>query len=529
MEDNKYEESSNQEGYGSNHHEHRIVHDEPARRHNKKINRSIVALFAVLILASNAATFFLVRGAQENAAQEEPATIIRYEPAATNRGREPELSIFFEALDSLRENYYYPVDTDLLVEGAVRGMIQELEDPQVRFYDPDDLENFLIDTRGSYGGIGVRIIEVNRHIVVFETFADSPAERVGLSPGDRIVKADGHDLTGEGLGRAVELLRGPDNTAVEVRIERPGADEPLEMVVDREEIRVATVFGDMIESGIGYIRIANFDGNTAEEFTAKFRAMEQSGLGRGLILDLRNNPGGLVDQAVEVAKLLVPEGEIVRLVGRDGEVKTIFYSSAAAKPYPIIVLINEESASSSELLAGALQDSGAAKLVGKTTFGKASVQQMERLSGGSAIILTVAKYFTASGHDIDEYGIEPDHEVEMPEILRYYRYFHPGSLDRGDYGPEVEMLQYMLEQIGYTLEVTGFFDDQTAEVLGDFQAYNSLPRTGVFDDRTWVELRNALDVASREQDEQLNFALELVLGFAGVDGSEEARSHGGND
>lgn len=238
--------------------------------------------------------------------------------------------------------------------------------------------------------------------------------------------------------------------------------------------------------------------------------MEQSSLGKGLILDLRNNPGGLVDQAVEVAKLLVPEGEIVRLVGRDDDVKTIYNSSAARKPYPIVVLINEESASASELLAGALQDRDAAILVGKKTYGKASVQQLDYLSDGNALMITVANYFTPSGHNIDKYGIEPDFEVDMPEVLRYYRYFHPNRLERGDYGPEVEMLQHMLAQIGYMIEITGYFDAQTSRVLSDFQGFSGLAQSGEFDDATWVELREALDTAAREQDEQLNHAVELL-------------------
>jgi len=157
-----------------------------------------------------------------------------------------------------------------------------------------------------------------------------------------------------------------------------------------------------------------------------------------------------------------------------------------------------------------MQDRGAALLVGKTTFGKASVQQLEYISDNSAILLTIAKYFTPSGHDIDKHGIKPDFEVDMPEVLRYYRYFHPGRLETGSYGVEVEMLQMMLEQIGYNIEVTGYFDVQTTISLSTFQTAAGLEGTGEFDDRTWVVLRDALDQASRDQDEQLNYALELI-------------------
>lgn len=466
-----------------------------------------IFVFLLLLIGTNLANYYYFRN-QSEFASGKTTTVIKYEPK--QQDVQPETTVIFNAIDSITKRYYYPVEKDLLIEGAIRGMIESIGDPHVRFYNPEDLEEFITETRGSYGGIGVRIIDANDSIVVFEIFQGSPAERSGLSPGDRILEADGNELTGQGVGRAVELLRGPSNTTVDVLIKRPGADEPFKLTVEREEIKVTTVFSEMLDDGLGYISITSFDSNTAAEFKNQFREMEQHGLGKGLILDLRNNPGGLVDQAVEVAKLLVPEGEIVRLVGRDDEVKTIYNSSAVKKPYPIVVLINEESASAAELLSGALQDRGAALLVGKTTYGKASVQQLEYLSSDSAILLTIAKYFTPSGHDIDKHGIEPDFEIDMPEVLRYYRYFHPGRLETGSYGDEVEMLQMMLDQIGFTIEVTGYFDMQTALALSTFQAATGLEGTGEFDDLTWVELREALDRASREQDQQLNYALELI-------------------
>ena len=475
---------------------------------NRKMIYIVLVVFLFILVGTNLANYYLF-GSRVAPTVEEPTNVIRYE---TNRNAsEPDgAAILWEAIESVTKNYFYPVETEALIEGAVRGMVEHIDDPHVRFYDPKDLEEFLMETRGSYGGIGVRIIEANGNIVIFETFSGSPAERSGLSPGDRLLEADGYELTGQGINYAVELLRGPSDTTVDILIHRPGADEPIKLNVGRAEIQVSTVFSEMLEDGLGYIQISSFDGNTSSEFEEQFRDMEQRGLRNGLVLDLRNNPGGLVDQAVRIGEVLVPEGEIVRLVGRDGEVKTTYYSTAVARPYPIVVLINEESASASELLAGALQDRGAALLVGKTTYGKASVQQLERLSDGSAILLTVAKYFTPSGHNIDKHGIEPDFEIDMPEILRYYRYFHPGRLEEGDFGPEVEMLQLMLEQLGYRIEITGYFSGETSRVLSSFQINAGLERSGEFDDLTWVELRSALDVASRENDEQLEYAIEVI-------------------
>ncbi len=478
-------------------------------RESRKISKSWLWLFLIMLIGTNLVTYFIFESSHGTGqAAKEPTAVIKFEPQPHQL--ESEAKMFWEALDIIKNQYVYPLETEVLIEGAVRGIIQSTEDPNVRFMDPETLEEFLLDTKGSYGGIGIRIIEAYDYIVVFETFADSPAERAGLTPGDRIIEADGNELTGQGVNRAVEYMRGPSDTSVDIIIKRPGADEPIELTVEREEITVSTVSSEMIESGLGYIRIHGFDSNTSGEFTEKFRAMEQSGLDRGLILDLRSNPGGLVDQAIDIAKLLVPEGEIVKLVGRDDEVLRVFNSTAAKKLYPMVVLINDETASAAELLAGALQDSGAAVLVGETTFGKASVQQLEYLSDGNGMLLSIAKYFTPSGRNIDKYGIDPDFEVEMPEILRYYRYFHPSRLEKGDYGPEVEMLQMMLEQIGLTVDNKGYFDEQTSRVLNSFQVSAGLEATGEFDDSTWVELRKALDGVVREQDEQINYALDLI-------------------
>ncbi len=470
-----------------------------------------VLIFAILLVGTNLANYYFFGPHFEQAkTNEEPTTVIRYEPRNNNDPEQNDAALLWDAIESIKGSYYYQVDDEELIEGAVRGMIENIGDPHMRFFDPDQLEEFKSDTRGSYAGIGVRVIETNGSVVVFETFSGSPAEESGLRPGDRILEADGHELTGKGLELAVELLRGPPDTTVEVLIKRPGADEPIEVIVGRAQIQVSTVHGEMLDDGLGYIEISSFDSNTANEFNNVFREMEQSGILSGLILDLRNNPGGLVEPAVKIGEKLVPEGEIVRLVGRNDEVKRVYHSTAAARPYPIVVLINEDSASASELLAGALQDRDAAALVGQTTYGKASVQQLESLDGGNAMLLTVAKYFTPSGHDIDKYGIEPDFEVDMPEILRYYRYFHPDSLEEGDYGPDVEMLQLMLKQLNLRVEVTGFFDRQTFLALRNFQDRAGLELSGKFDDKTWVELRDALDIAARENDEQLNFAIEAI-------------------
>lgn len=421
-----------------------------------------------------------------------------------------ELELFAEVLDRIIKYYFEPVDLSALIQGAIDGMLKSLNDPQSTFFTAQELENFLIQTTGSFAGIGVRIVDVGEEVVIFEIIPGTPAEKAGLFPGDRISRAAGEDLVGQGVERAVELLRGPKGTSITISVIRPGADEAKEMTLSRDDIRMQTVTSRMLQPGLGYIKISSFDNHTGEDFTGQFELLEQEGLHKGLILDLRNNTGGLVDEAIKVAKLLVPAGEITRLVDRSGQIRNIHYSGAPPPSYPIVALVNEESASAAEIVAGALQDRGAALLVGVKTYGKATVQHLDQLPGDSALRLTVAKYLTPSGKDIHGYGLQPDYQVELPAALKYYRYFLPGRLSQGSYGMEVELLQSMLKELGYTVEAEGYFNQETVEALASFQEGVGLPATGIFDDLTWVELREGLEHIAISRDPQLQKAIELT-------------------
>ena len=465
----------------------------------------IAALFLMILLGTNLAAYHLGLSRGSSPAkfdQEYDLTV----PESLGR----EWNLFIEVLERMYEGYLYPLDLTELVSGAIRGAIEAVDDPRTEFYAPQELKNFLIQTTGSFGGIGVRIVEADDEIVVFETIPGSPAAAAGIFPGDRICRAGTEELSGLGVERAAEILRGEKGSSIALSIKRPGREDELKLTLVRDEVKIETVSSHWEQPGLGYIRISNFDSQTGTSFARQLRLMETGGLHKGLILDLRDNPGGLVEEAVKVAKLIVPEGEITRLVGRGGEVHAIHYSTARGKEYPIVVLVNEESASAAEILAGALQDRGAALLVGAKTYGKATVQQLENLSGGNALLLTVARYLTPSGKDIDGAGLEPDVVVEMPLLLRYHRYFLPGRLSRGDYGSDVELLQEMLAELGYQPGSKGYFDEATAAALGDFQSAAGLEPSGVFDDLTWIRLSEAFAEIARERDPQLCRAVELI-------------------
>ena len=472
---------------------------------NKKRFWLVTALFLLLLIGSNLGAYYYGFSRESPPAQSDEEHDL-----AAPESLDQEWNIFIEVLERLQKNYLYPLDLPQVVRGAVRGAVEAVGDPRSGFYDEQELKNFLIQTTGSFGGIGVRIVEVDEEIVVFETIPGSPAAAAGVFPGDRILRAGKQDLTGLGVERAAEILRGKKGSGVTLSIKRPGREKELSLALERDEIKVETVFSRRQEPGLGYIQITNFDSHTGESFTRQLRRLEKKGLHKGLILDMRDNPGGLVEEAVKVAKLIVPEGEITRLVGRGEEVRDIHYSSASGKDYPIAVLVNEESASAAEILAGALQDSGAAQLVGVKTYGKATVQHLEHLSGGNALLLTVARYLTPLGKDIDGKGLSPDVKVKMPEQLKYYRYFLPGRLGLGDYGPDVKMLQQMLAELGYKVGSEGYFDKATARALGEFQTQRGLKATGEFDDKTWVYLREDFEKIARERDPQLHRAVKVI-------------------
>ena len=473
--------------------------------------KKIIIGFLVLLIGTNIINYFMFGYTPREAAVEEAALEAEMEALIAEMEQTlGELSIFGEVLDRVTRNYIEPVDLQVLLRGAIDGALEALGDPNTNYYEADEIDNFLVHTTGTFGGIGVRIVEVDGSIVILETIPNTPAERNGLYPGDRISQVDYQDLDGQGVDRAARLLRGPKGSSVALVIYRPGASKPLTFNLERDDIQINTVTARLIEPGLGYIAISNFDSHTGADFVAQLYSLEDSGLTRGLILDLRGNPGGLLSEAVKVAKELVPEGEITRIVDRSNQVIDIHYSSAAAKPYPIVVLVNEESASAAEIVAGALQDRGAALLVGTKTYGKATVQHLESLTGGNALQLTIAKYLTPSGRDIHKMGLEPDYYVDLPAALKYYRYFLPGTLEQGIYGASVKLLQEMLTELGYPVQPTGYFDTHTADMLASFQEESGLSPSGLFDDLTWIQLRERLDQLLESNDVQMKKAVELT-------------------
>jgi carboxyl-terminal processing protease len=334
----------------------------------------------------------------------------------TDSGLFRELKTFTDVLAIVRRDYVSPVDNKRMVEGAIKGLLATL-DPHSGYLDPDFYQDLQVQTKGEFGGLGIEITIRDGLLVVVAPMEGSPAERAGVRNGDTIVKIEGRFTKEFSLVDAVKRLRGPKGTPITISISRKGATNLTEITIVRDNIAVKSVRSRYLGDGLGYVRISQFMEHTTDDLRAALAALtKESGQDqlRGLVLDLRNNPGGLLTQAVSVGDLFLKEGVIVYTDGRIESQKQKFFAHArGTEPdYPMVVLVNGGSASASEIVAGALKDYGRALILGTQTFGKGSVQTITPLENGGALTLTTALYFTKSGNSIQAMGVRPDIELE---------------------------------------------------------------------------------------------------------------------
>jgi carboxyl-terminal processing protease len=326
-----------------------------------------------------------------------------------------QLELFARVLSYVENNYVEPVEKQQLVYGAIKGMLDTL-DPHTVFMPPDTFKEMKIDTSGEFGGLGIEIAKKDEIITVVAPIDDTPAARAGIRAGDQIYKIDEEPTKSMDLGRAIQKMRGPAGKKVILTIMREGFTAPREIAVIRDHIRIVSVEG-FLYGGIAHIKLKNFQERTDSYLRKELDRLRAQNGGkelRGLVLDLRNNPGGLLDQAVAVSdRFLNGNLTIVTTRGRNGRSVTEEKSKDrdTERPYPIVVLVNAGSASASEIVAGALQDHGRAQVLGTPTFGKGSVQTVIELEDGSGLKLTIARYYTPKGRSIQERGISPDFVV----------------------------------------------------------------------------------------------------------------------
>lgn len=323
--------------------------------------------------------------------------------------------LFNEVLKHIRDEYVDSVDLEKLITGAVRGMLSTL-DPHSQYLTSKQYEDLMVSTHGSFGGLGIEIDIRNGWLTVVAPIEGTPAHKAGIRGGDRIVKIEGKSTRGITVSEAIQKLRGPKGTQVTITIQREGEPDLIDYTLTRDIIKIKSVpFADILEDGIGYIRIATFSENTAGEVYEALRKLEEKGM-RKLIIDLRRNSGGLLTEAIGVSELFVKPGQvIVSTRGRSAEQNRVYKASGRARggDYPLVVLVDNQSASASEIVAGAIQDLDRGLVAGLTTFGKGTVQSVMRLSGGGALKLTTAKYYTPSGRNINK----EEEETEESAII----------------------------------------------------------------------------------------------------------------
>ncbi|MBS1968924.1 MAG: S41 family peptidase [Bdellovibrionales bacterium] len=328
--------------------------------------------------------------------------------------RYADLQNFTKVLNLVEQYYVEEVDTKKLIYGAIKGMLREL-DPHTNFMPPDIFKDFETETSGEFGGLGIEISVTNGILTIISPIEDTPAWEAGIKAGDKVIAVDGHSTKGLSLVEASQLMKGKKGSKVVLKIVRDGEDEPRDIGIVRGSVKIKSVKYTNLDDGYAYIKITSFIENTAKDLEKAIDMhIKNNKKVEGMIIDMRRNPGGLLDQAVKVSDMFLKDGTIVSTIGRNKKDKEV--SSASKKgrftDFPIIILVNEYTASASEIVSGALQDNKRALIAGQRTFGKGSVQSVVKLGDGSGLKLTVARYYTPSGVSIQAEGIKPDIEID---------------------------------------------------------------------------------------------------------------------
>lgn len=326
---------------------------------------------------------------------------------------ERKLETYLQVLDIVKNDYVEKnLDDQKLVYGSIRGLLDALDDPYTRFMEPKAYKEMKVRMSGTYSGIGIYIGIKDKQLTAISPIEGTPAKKAGVRAGDAILKIDEKDTKDMALEEAVSLIRGPQGTKVKLSILRRGWKEPRDFEIIRAKITIKSVVAKTVDRDIAYIKLNTFENlSAAREFE---KALREAKNAEGLILDVRGNGGGLLQNAIEIGSMFIPQGMIVQTIDREGRKEQIESTGRVLWTKPVIMLINEGSASASEILAGALRDNRVTTLVGTHTFGKASVQNVKLLSDGSAILLTIAKYLTPNGEDITKHGISAEVEVIIP-------------------------------------------------------------------------------------------------------------------
>lgn len=474
------------------------VHEQAPIRKAFRINPFIfiIVLFLTAIISAGVTMLALTTGEEKVVEVIQPV-------------ERQEFSKLYDVFDELKDSYYSEFDEEELVNGAINGMVDALGDPYSDYMNVDEASQFDESISSSFQGIGAEIQERNGIITVVSPIKNSPAERAGIMPNDQILSVDGEDIRGFSASEAVLLIRGEKGTDVTLTIKR-GEAQPIEVTITRDDIPIETVYAEMMDNGVAHIAISSFSRNTYQELLTALEEMEAAGM-TSLLLDVRQNPGGLLDVAMEIASLFVAEGEPILQIEQQGQAEVIPAQGGEKISIPTAVIIDEGSASASEIIAAALSESADIPLIGLTTFGKGTVQSVEDLEDGSNIKLTTAKWLTPNGNWIHEKGIEPDYKVEYPSFASLAPLDASTELSVGLQSEAVTSLEQFMTALGFEAgEQDGRFDETLEAAIIEFQQVKELEPTGVVTGETTTAIMDAIRTKLTEEDPQLLKAAEVL-------------------
>jgi len=435
-----------------------------------------------------------------------------------NKSGEDDLDKIKEAYSLIEEHYVTGVEEGQLLEGAIEGMLETLDDPYSSFMNTEATEKFNEQIESSFQGIGAEVSMVEGKVTIVAPIKDSPAEKAGLRPNDQILEVDEEKLDGLNLNEAVEKIRGEKGSEVTILVERKGSSDPFEVQLTRDDIPIETVDTEIEEvdgKKTGILELRSFSETTADEFDEALTGLEEEGI-EGLVIDVRGNPGGLLDSVEDILQSLVPSNiPYMQIEDGDGNKEEYYTDLKEKKGYPINVITDEGSASASEILAVALKEIGY-DTVGTTSFGKGTVQQAVPIGDtdeGNTIKLTFFKWLSPEGNWIHEDGVEPTVEQKQPEFFHANPIQVKESFKLDDTNDNIKNAQIMLEGIGFDPERDdGYFDEKTEESIRNFQAEHDLEVTGILDEETAgaIEAEVIEVIRSGEQDLQRDKALDVL-------------------
>lgn len=474
---------------------------EESQDKRKKFTPYLVLIFAIIITFLLTSIYYTNKGNQNLQNTLLPA------------GEGTELSTLIEAYYILEEQYLGEYDSTEIIDGALSGMASAVDDPYTEYYPEDESEVMDQSISGSFEGIGAEVMKEGEYVKIVAPIAESPAEKAGLQPNDLIIEVEGESTAGQSLNDVVSRIRGEKGTEVILRIQR--GDSESTVTVTRDSIPIETVVYevDSEHDKIGHVEIRSFSQPTAEELIDALQDLEDQGIEK-IIIDVRKNPGGLLDAALNVANIFIPDGEPIMSM-EDSQGQTVeFEAGSDYGDYKyqgeVVLLVDEGSASASEILAGAMQAQDI-PIIGSTTFGKGLVQSVVDLSNSGDLKLTTARWLTASDEFINEKGIQPDVEVELPAYANLMLIDSTQEYSQGQQSDEIKNVNAILRALDYSAPDSAHFTEETSQAVKDFQKDQEIEETGIVTGETSSKLVEQIMEKIEANDTQYEKAVEIIL------------------